>query len=120
MKTISFDIKTAMGEMFRKQQADSSLKTTNRNKAATIKWKPTVDLSCFKNNDIRGIIGDQINGHFAYLLGKAFGGEYVLSATPETSFDGLAQVVIGRDNRERLFITRSHDQRLNRVCNNRR
>ena len=61
--------------------------------------KPTLDLSCFKNNDIRGIIGDQINGHFAYLLGKAFG-EYVLSATPEASFDGLAQVVIGRDNRE--------------------
>jgi phosphomannomutase len=61
--------------------------------------KPTLDLSCFKNNDIRGIIGDQINGHFAYLLGKAFG-EYVLSATPETSFDGLAQVAIGRDNRE--------------------
>ncbi|MBE8578079.1 phosphomannomutase CpsG [Vibrio sp. OPT18] len=61
--------------------------------------KPTLDLSCFKNNDIRGIIGDQINGHFAYLLGKAFG-EYVLSATPETSLDGLAQVVIGRDNRK--------------------
>ncbi|MFA0071227.1 phosphomannomutase CpsG, partial [Vibrio breoganii] len=61
--------------------------------------KPTLDLSCFKNNDIRGIIGSQINEHFAYLLGKAFG-EYVLSTTPETSFDGLAQVVIGRDNRE--------------------
>ncbi|WP_192891932.1 phosphohexomutase domain-containing protein [Vibrio bathopelagicus] len=61
--------------------------------------KPTLDLSCFKNNDIRGIIGDQINGYFAYLLGKAFG-EYVLSATPETSFDGLTQVVIGHDNRE--------------------
>ncbi|WP_286301620.1 phosphomannomutase CpsG [Vibrio apostichopi] len=61
--------------------------------------KPTLDLSCFKNNDIRGLIGEQINGYFAYLLGKAFG-EYVLSATPETSFDGLAQVVIGRDNRE--------------------
>ncbi|MDN2665808.1 phosphomannomutase CpsG [Vibrio sp. 14N.309.X.WAT.E.F5] len=61
--------------------------------------KPTLDLSCFKNNDIRGIIGDQINGHFAYLLGKAFG-EYVLSTTPKASFDGLAQVVIGRDNRE--------------------
>ncbi|WP_454441066.1 phosphomannomutase CpsG [Vibrio bathopelagicus] len=61
--------------------------------------KPTLDLSCFKNNDIRGIIGDQINEYFAYLLGKAFG-EHVLSATPETSFDGLIQVVIGRDNRE--------------------
>ena len=61
--------------------------------------KPALDLSCFKNNDIRGIIGKQINESLAYLLGKAFG-EYVLSATPETSFDGLAQVVIGRDNRE--------------------
>ncbi|MEZ8165576.1 MULTISPECIES: phosphomannomutase CpsG [unclassified Vibrio] len=61
--------------------------------------KPTLDLNCFKNNDIRGIIGDQINGYFAYLLGKAFG-EYALSTTPEASFDGLAQVVIGRDNRE--------------------
>ncbi|MCX2758031.1 phosphomannomutase CpsG [Vibrio sp. Sgm 22] len=61
--------------------------------------KSTLDLSCFKNNDIRGIIGEQINAHFAYLLGKAFG-EYVLPTTPETSFDGLAQVVIGRDNRE--------------------
>ncbi|MGF1814075.1 phosphomannomutase CpsG [Vibrio splendidus] len=61
--------------------------------------KPTLDLSCFKNNDIRGIIGSQINEQFAYLLGKAFG-EYALSTTPETSLDGLAQVVIGRDNRE--------------------
>ncbi|CDU03462.1 Phosphomannomutase [Vibrio coralliirubri] len=61
--------------------------------------KPTLDLSCFKNNDIRGDIGKQINEPLAYLLGKAFG-EYVLSATPETPFDGLAQVVIGRDNRE--------------------
>ncbi|MBE8606271.1 MULTISPECIES: phosphohexomutase domain-containing protein [Vibrio] len=61
--------------------------------------KPTLDLSCFKNNDIRGIIGSQISEPFAYLLGKAFG-EYALSTTPETSFDGLAQVVIGRDNRE--------------------
>ena len=61
--------------------------------------KPTLDLSCFKNNDIRGIIGSQISEPFAYLLGKAFG-EYTLSTTPETSFDGLAQVVIGRDNRE--------------------
>lgn len=61
--------------------------------------KPTLDLSCFKNNDIRGIIGKQINGHFAYLLGKAFG-EYVLPTTTEATFDGLAQVVIGRDNRE--------------------
>ncbi|OEF94247.1 phosphomannomutase/phosphoglucomutase [Vibrio splendidus] len=61
--------------------------------------KPTLDLSCFKNNDIRGVIGKQINEPLAYLLGKAFG-EYVLSAAPETPFDGLAQVVIGRDNRE--------------------
>ncbi|CDU13084.1 phosphohexomutase domain-containing protein [Vibrio coralliirubri] len=61
--------------------------------------KPTLDLSCFKNNDIRGVISKQINEPFAYLLGKAFG-EYVLSAEPETSLDGLAQVVIGRDNRE--------------------
>ncbi|MFA0659114.1 phosphomannomutase CpsG [Vibrio splendidus] len=61
--------------------------------------KPTLDLSCFKNNDIRGVIGKQINEPLAYLLGKAFG-EYVLSAAPEASFDGLAQVVIGRDNRE--------------------
>ncbi|MEZ8735410.1 MULTISPECIES: phosphomannomutase CpsG [unclassified Vibrio] len=61
--------------------------------------KPTLDLRCFKNNDIRGIIGSQINEPFTYLLGKAFG-EYVLSAKPETSLDGLAQVVIGRDNRK--------------------
>ncbi|CDT56401.1 Phosphomannomutase [Vibrio coralliirubri] len=61
--------------------------------------KSKLDLSCFKNNDIRGIIGKQINEPLAYLLGKAFG-EYVLSATPETSLDGLAQVVIGRDNRK--------------------
>ncbi|UPR54510.1 phosphomannomutase CpsG [Vibrio cyclitrophicus] len=61
--------------------------------------KSTLDLSCFKNNDIRGIIGGQINEHLAYLLGKAFG-EHVLFASAETSFDGLAQVVIGRDNRE--------------------
>ncbi|WP_373959781.1 phosphomannomutase CpsG [Vibrio gigantis] len=61
--------------------------------------KSTLDLSCFKNNDIRGIIGKQINEHLAFLLGKAFG-EYVRSATPETSFDDLIQVVIGRDNRE--------------------
>ncbi|CDU04814.1 Phosphomannomutase [Vibrio coralliirubri] len=61
--------------------------------------KPTLDLSCFKNNDIRGVIGKQINEPLAYLLGKAFG-EYVLPAKPETPFDGLAQVVIGRDNRE--------------------
>ncbi len=61
--------------------------------------KSTLDLSCFKNNDIRGIIGQQINEPLAYLLGKAFG-EYVLSAAPKTSFDDLVQVVIGRDNRE--------------------
>ena len=61
--------------------------------------KQNLELSCFKNNDIRGIIGKQINERLAYLLGRAFG-EYVLSATPETSFDDLAQVVIGRDNRE--------------------
>ncbi|UPR32777.1 phosphomannomutase CpsG [Vibrio crassostreae] len=61
--------------------------------------KPTLDLSSFKNNDIRGVIGKQINEPLAYLLGKAFG-EYVLSAKPETSLDGLAQVVIGRDNRK--------------------
>ncbi|MEZ9659285.1 MULTISPECIES: phosphomannomutase CpsG [unclassified Vibrio] len=61
--------------------------------------KPTLDLNCFKNNDIRGVIGKQINEPLAYLLGKAFG-EYVLSAKPETSLDGLAQVVIGRDNRK--------------------
>ncbi|MFA0381160.1 phosphomannomutase CpsG [Vibrio sp. 10N.222.54.A3] len=61
--------------------------------------KPTLDLNCFKNNDIRGVIGKQINEPLAYLLGKAFG-EYVLSAKPETSLDGMAQVVIGRDNRK--------------------
>ncbi|WP_333918152.1 phosphomannomutase CpsG [Vibrio crassostreae] len=61
--------------------------------------KSTLDLSCFKNNDIRGIIGKQINEHLAFLLGKAFG-EYVFSTSGETSFDCLAQVVIGRDNRE--------------------
>lgn len=61
--------------------------------------KPTLDLSCFKNNDVRGIIGEQINEHLAFLLGKAFG-EHVLFASPETSLDDSAQVVIGRDNRE--------------------
>ncbi|MEZ8012720.1 phosphomannomutase CpsG [Vibrio sp. FF59] len=60
--------------------------------------KPTLDLSCFKNNDIRGIIGRQINEPFTYLLGKAFG-EYLLSRNAKDS-DASAQVVIGRDNRE--------------------
>ncbi|ARP40034.1 Phosphomannomutase/phosphoglucomutase [Vibrio syngnathi] len=60
--------------------------------------KPTLDLSCFKNNDIRGIIGRQINEPFAYLLGKAFG-EYLLSRNAK-GLDASAQVVIGRDNRE--------------------
>ncbi|MCY9825999.1 phosphomannomutase CpsG [Vibrio chagasii] len=61
--------------------------------------KQNLDLSCFKNNDIRGIIGKQINERLAYLLGIAFG-EYVLAETSKTSFDELTQVVIGRDNRE--------------------
>ena len=61
--------------------------------------KQTLDLSCFKNNDIRGIIGEQIDERLAYLLGRAFG-EYVLAKASKTSFDELAQVVIGRDNRE--------------------
>ncbi|MFA0627664.1 phosphomannomutase CpsG [Vibrio sp. 10N.222.49.A3] len=60
--------------------------------------KPTLDLSCFKNNDIRGIIGRQINEPFAYLLGKAFGG-YLLSRNAKDS-DASEKVVIGRDNRE--------------------
>ncbi|CAK2076720.1 phosphohexomutase domain-containing protein [Vibrio crassostreae] len=61
--------------------------------------KSPLDLSCFKNNDIRGIIGQQINEHFAFLFGKAFG-EHVLCASTETSLYDSAQVVIGRDNRE--------------------
>lgn len=60
--------------------------------------KPTLDLSCFKNNDIRGIIGSQINEPFAYLLGKAFG-EYLLSGNAKTP-SAWHPVVIGRDNRE--------------------
>ncbi|OEF24342.1 phosphomannomutase/phosphoglucomutase [Vibrio splendidus] len=60
--------------------------------------KPTLDLSCFKNNDIRGIIGSQINEPFAYLLGKAFG-EYLLSGNAKTP-SAWNPVVIGRDNRE--------------------
>ncbi|MCC4862013.1 phosphomannomutase CpsG [Vibrio splendidus] len=60
--------------------------------------KPTLDLSCFKNNDIRGIIGSQINEPFAYLLGKAFG-EYLLSGNAKTP-RAWHPVVIGRDNRE--------------------
>ncbi|PTO77232.1 phosphomannomutase CpsG [Vibrio splendidus] len=60
--------------------------------------KPTLDLSCFKNNDIRGIIGSQINDPFAYLLGKAFG-EYLLSGNAKTP-STWHPVVIGRDNRE--------------------
>lgn len=60
--------------------------------------KPTLDLSCFKNNDIRGIIGSQINEPFVYLLGKAFG-EYLLSGNAKTP-SAWNPVVIGRDNRE--------------------
>ncbi|MEZ8350587.1 phosphomannomutase CpsG [Vibrio splendidus] len=60
--------------------------------------KPTLDLSCFKNNDIRGIIGSQINEPFVYLLGKAFG-EYLLSGNAKTP-SASHPVVIGRDNRE--------------------
>ncbi|MCW4445920.1 phosphomannomutase CpsG [Vibrio splendidus] len=60
--------------------------------------KPTLDLSSFKNNDIRGIIGSQINEPFAYLLGKAFG-EYLLSGNAKTP-SAWHPVVIGRDNRE--------------------
>ncbi|MDH5978456.1 phosphomannomutase CpsG [Vibrio splendidus] len=60
--------------------------------------KPTLDLSCFKNNDIRGIIGSQINEPFAYLLGKAFG-EYLLPGNAKTP-SAWHPVVIGRDNRE--------------------
>ncbi|MEZ8694259.1 phosphomannomutase CpsG [Vibrio splendidus] len=60
--------------------------------------KPTLDLSSFKNNDIRGIIGSQINEPFAYLLGKAFG-EDLLSGNAKTP-SAWHPVVIGRDNRE--------------------
>ncbi|MEZ8648655.1 phosphomannomutase CpsG [Vibrio splendidus] len=60
--------------------------------------KPTLDLSSFKNNDIRGIIGSQINEPFAYLLGKAFG-EDLLSGNANTP-SAWHPVVIGRDNRE--------------------
>ncbi|MEZ9738525.1 phosphomannomutase CpsG [Vibrio splendidus] len=60
--------------------------------------KPTLDLRCFKNNDIRGIIGSQINEPFAYLLGKAFG-EYLLLGNAKTP-SAWHPVVIGRDNRE--------------------
>ncbi|OEE65000.1 phosphomannomutase/phosphoglucomutase [Vibrio splendidus] len=60
--------------------------------------KPTLDLRCFKNNDIRGIIGSQINEPFAYRLGKAFG-EYLLSGNAKTP-SAWHPVVIGRDNRE--------------------
>lgn len=60
--------------------------------------KPTLDLCCFKNNDIRGIIGSQINEPFAYLLGKAFG-EYLLSGNAKAP-SAWPPVVIGRDNRE--------------------
>lgn len=60
--------------------------------------KPTLDLSCFKNNDIRGIISSQINEPFAYLLGKAFG-EDLLSGNANTP-SAWHPVVIGRDNRE--------------------
>ncbi|MEZ8122661.1 phosphomannomutase CpsG [Vibrio splendidus] len=60
--------------------------------------KPTLDLSSFKNNDIRGIIGSQINEPFAYRLGKAFG-EYLLSGNAKTP-SAWHPVVIGRDNRE--------------------
>ncbi len=86
-----------MGEML---EANNLIhpKTTNRNRSGDNQMKPTLDLSCFKNNDIRGIIGNQINERFAYLLGKAFG-EYLLSQNAKTP-DAWRPVVIGRDNRE--------------------
>ncbi|HAH01985.1 MAG TPA: phosphomannomutase CpsG, partial [Vibrio sp.] len=65
-----------MGEMFEANKL-LRLRTRNRNRSGDNQMKPTLDLSCFKNNDIRGIIGSQINEPFAYLLGKAFG-EYLL------------------------------------------
>ena len=77
--------------------------------------KPTLDLSCFKNNDVRGIIGCQINEPFAYLLGKAFG-QHLLNQRVEHSLEvtyqqrnhdgkkqfsnSVVQVVVGRDNRD--------------------
>ena len=86
-----------MGEMFEANKL-LRLRTTHRDRSGDNSMKPTLDLSCFKNNDIRGIIGRQINEPFAYLLGKAFG-EYLLSRNAKDS-DASDQVVIGRDNRE--------------------
>jgi phosphomannomutase len=86
-----------MGEMFEANKL-LRLRTKNRNRSGDNQMKPTLDLSCFKNNDIRGIIGSQINEPFAYLLGKAFG-EYLLSGNAKTP-SAWHPVVIGRDNRE--------------------
>lgn len=86
-----------MGEMFEANKL-RRLRTKNRNRSGDNQMKPTLDLRCFKNNDIRGIIGSQINEPFAYLLGKAFG-EYLLSGNAKTP-SAWHPVVIGRDNRE--------------------
>jgi phosphomannomutase len=86
-----------MGEMFEANKL-RRLRTKNRNRSGFNQMKPTLDLSCFKNNDIRGIIGSQINEPFAYLLGKAFG-EYLLPGNAKTP-SAWHPVVIGRDNRE--------------------
>ena len=86
-----------MGEMFEANKL-RRLRTKNRNRSGFNHMKPTLDLRCFKNNDIRGIIGSQINEPFAYLLGKAFG-EYLLSGNAKTP-SAWHPVVIGRDNRE--------------------
>ena len=82
--------------------------------------KQKFDLSGFKNNDIRGVIGKQVSEELAYLIGKAFA-QWLITRNPSlhlqkgtvsnsnriTSVTGNESdsklsnvVVIGRDNRE--------------------
>ena len=82
--------------------------------------KQSIDLSGFKNNDIRGVIGKQVSEELAYLIGKAFAqwlitrnpslnrqkgavtiSNRITSVTGNESYSKLSNVVvIGRDNRE--------------------
>jgi len=86
--------------------------------------KQSIDLSGFKNNDIRGVIGKQISEDLAYLIGKAFAqwlitrnsslnrqkgavtiSNRITSAAGNESYSKLSNVVvIGRDNRETSWV----------------
>lgn len=84
--------------------------------------KQKFDLSGFKNNDIRGVIGKQVSEELAYLIGKAFAQWLITrnpslhlqkgtvsnpnsSATTSVNDSILSNVVvIGRDNRETSWV----------------